>query len=380
LELELTSLGTPCLLLDEQRMDANIERFRARLAGSGVQFRPHLKTAKSWEIALRMMSSAAGPATVSTLREVEYFAARGVRDLLYAVGVTQAKLDRVIQLRACGIDLAVVAGNLDIARAIARCSKAAGRPIPALIEVDCDNHRGGVDPHDSLALLEIGRTLANEGAELRGVMTHAGSSYAARNVAEIESIAEVERRTAVQCAQTLRSVGLPCPVISIGSTPTAAFGNSFEGVTEVRAGVFVFFDLVMAGLQVCGWPNIALSVLSTVIDVHSSKGRAIVDAGWMAMSRDRGTRGQRIDQGYGVVCAIDGTPYPDLLLTEVNQEHGIISPRPHVGRALPQLHVGDLVRILPNHACATAAQHDAYHVVSGDPPRVRAIWPRIRGW
>ncbi|HVW70913.1 MAG TPA: alanine racemase [Steroidobacteraceae bacterium] len=376
--LGLASLPTPCLLLDEARMLHNIERLRTRLPAS-VQLRPHLKTAKSPPIAHLLMTSPSGPATVSTLREAEYFAACGVRDILYAVGLTQAKLDRVQALRAAGVDLSVVADNLEIARAIAASSRSSGRIIPALIEVDCDNHRAGVDPQDGAALIEIGRAL-NTGAELRGVMVHAGSSYGSRSIADIEAIAELERGAAVSSAQTLRSAGLPCPVVSVGSTPTALFGKDFNGVTEVRAGVYVFFDLVMAGLQVCSISDIALSVLSTIIDVQPSKGRAIIDAGWMAMSRDRGTSSQSVDQGYGVVCTAQGNPYLDLLMTEANQEHGVISLRPGSKQRLPELRVGEQVRILPNHACATSAQHDNYHVVNGTPPRVLAVWPRIRGW
>lgn len=381
MSLEPASLPTPCLLLDEQRMSRNIARLRARLAPMSVELRPHLKTAKSPPIARLLMSSASGPAAVSTLREAEYFAASGVHDLLYAVGLTQAKLDRVLTLRAQGVNVSVVADNLEIARAIAARSRGTARGIPVLIEVDCDDHRAGVDPRDDAALIEIGRALVQGGAELRGVMVHAGTSYATRSIAEIESIAEMERRTAVQSAQTLRAAGLPCPVVSVGSTPTALFAKDFSGVTEVRAGVFVFFDLVMAGLQVCSVADIALSVLTTIIDVQPGKGRAIVDAGWMAMSRDRGTASQAVDQGYGIVCDLEGAPYPDLLMTEANQEHGVISARPGSGIGLPpDLRVGSLVRILPNHACATAAQHDSYHVVNGAIPRVRAVWPRIRGW
>ncbi|HAR16173.1 MAG TPA: alanine racemase, partial [Bradyrhizobium sp.] len=144
-----------------------------------------------------------------------------------------------------------------------------------------------------------------------------------------------------------------------------------EGVTEVRAGVFVMFDLVMAGIGVCAVDDIALSVLATVIGHRADRGWTFVDAGWMALSRDRGTAKQPVDQGYGIVCDVDGRPYPDLIVTETNQEHGIIALRP--GSTAPQvaLPVGAKVRILPNHACATGAQHDRYHVVAAGADTVR---------
>ncbi|MFN3798342.1 MAG: DSD1 family PLP-dependent enzyme, partial [Sphingobium yanoikuyae] len=100
----------------------------------------------------------------------------------------------------------------------------------------------------------------------------------------------------------------------------------------------------------------------------------------MAMSRDRGTVKQDVDQGYGLVCDRDGRPYGDLILVDANQEHGIIALRPGASGALPDLAVGDRVRILPNHACATGAQHDRYHVVRTGSDAVEAVWPRFGGW
>jgi D-serine deaminase-like pyridoxal phosphate-dependent protein len=148
----------------------------------------------------------------------------------------------------------------------------------------------------------------------------------------------------------------------------------------MRAGVYTFFDLVMHGIGVCSLDDIAVSVLATVIGRKPEKGWILIDAGWMALSRDRGTASQALDQRYGVVCDLEGRPYPDLLVAEASQEHGILAIRAGADRPLPDLPVGARVRILPNHACATSAQHDAYHVVRGPSPVVEARWPRMRGW
>jgi D-serine deaminase-like pyridoxal phosphate-dependent protein len=122
-----------------------------------------------------------------------------------------------------------------------------------------------------------------------------------------------------------------------------------------------------------------MSVLATVIGHQARKGWILVDAGWMALSRDQGTQKQDVDQGYGLVCDAAGCPYPDLIVIDANQEHGIIAVRPGSDGTLPELAIGDRVRILPNHACATAAQHGAYHVVQGT-EEVQAVWPRFGGW
>jgi D-serine deaminase-like pyridoxal phosphate-dependent protein len=375
----LQDLATPCLVLDADRMERNIARLRSRLGGLGVALRPHLKTAKSVEVARRVMTSPAGPATVSTLKEAEQFVAAGVRDIIYAVGIAPAKLPQVLALRAQGADVAVVLDTVEQAQAVALASRKAGTRIPALIEIDCDGHRSGVLPNDKQRLVEIGRALS-DGAELRGVLTHAGGSYTARGTDALQQCAEAERRSVVDAAAILREAGLACPVLSVGSTPTAHSATDLTGVTEVRAGVFMFFDLVMAGVGVCQLDDIAVSVLATVIGHQREKGWILVDAGWMAMSQDRGTRKQEVDQGYGLVCDIDGKPYADVIVGDANQEHGIITVRPGSRGVLPELAIGERVRILPNHACATSAQHRAYHVVRGSAGTVEAEWPRFGGW
>ncbi|MCZ4254145.1 DSD1 family PLP-dependent enzyme [Sulfitobacter sp. G21635-S1] len=375
----LETLATPCLVLDRDRMDRNVTRLRGRLAQLGPELRPHLKTCKSPEAARRVMTTAAGPATVSTLKEAEEFAAAGVTDITYAVGITPDKLDRVLALRGAGVDLAVTLDTVVQAQAVAEASRRAGAAIPALIEIDCDGHRSGVLPHDRERLLAIAGALTEAGA-LRGVLTHAGDSYGARGDAALRACAEGERASAVAAATILREAGYECPVVSVGSTPTAHFAENLDGVTEVRAGVFVFFDLVMAGIGVCAVDDIAVSVLATVIGHQQEKGWILVDAGWMAMSRDRGTSKQVLDQGYGLVCDIDGAPLADLIMVDANQEHGILALRPGSGAVLPDLPIGTRLRILPNHACATGAQHDRYHVLRSDSRDVEAVWPRFGGW
>ena len=375
----LGDLETPCLILDADRMDRNIARLRGRLDGLDVSLRPHLKTSKSIEVARRVMTSPAGPATVSTLREATQFAAAGVRDMIYAVGIVPSKLARVLELRAEGVDLAVVLDTLEQADAVAAASLEAGGRIPALIEIDCDGHRSGVLPTDRSRLVEIGRAL-ERGAELRGVLTHAGGSYTALGVEALRQCAEVERASVVDAANVLHEVGLPCSVVSVGSTPTAHKATRLTGVTEVRAGVFVFFDLVMAGVGICRIDDIALSVLATVIGHQRKKGWILIDAGWMAMSQDRGTSKQAVNQGYGVVCDIAGKTFDDLIVADANQEHGIITVRSGSNSALPDLAIGERVRILPNHACSTGAQHSSYHVVRGASEAVEAKWPRFGGW
>jgi D-serine deaminase-like pyridoxal phosphate-dependent protein len=173
----------------------------------------------------------------------------------------------------------------------------------------------------------------------------------------------------VTAAQRLRDAGHDCPGVSVGSTPTMSSANDLTGVTEARPGVYMFMDLYQAGLGVCTVDDIAISVLATVIG-HRSDG-AIVDAGALALSLDRSTSFQEIDRGLGLVCDLDCAPLGGLVVDRVTQEHGVILG----GRHLP---LGSRVRILPNHACITAAAHDHYRVV--DDGTVIDRWDRITGW
>ena len=375
----LDGLDTPCLVLERGKVERNIARMRNHLAKLKVGLRPHVKTAKCFEVARLALDGQPGGITVSTLKEAEQFFAHGITDILYAVGITPHKLDHVAALRRKGADITIILDNVESARIVASRGVELGVRFPALIEIDSDGHRSGVKPDDAV-LIEIGRILeSGSGAQLHGIMTHAGDSYNCDTVEKIRAMAVRERKSVARCAERLRAADLPCPMVSVGSTPTATYSDDLTGVTEVRAGVYMFFDLVMAGLSVCAIDDIAVSVLATVIGHQPDKGWIITDAGWMAMSRDRGTASQKIDQGYGVVCDAAGAPLEDLLVVSTNQEHGIIGHRGGGALDAAKYPIGTLLRILPNHACATAAQHDRYHVVNGT-AQIDAIWPRFSGW
>jgi len=370
----LDPIDTPALLLDARKLERNCRRMRSIVHGHGVALRPHVKTAKSAEVAQVALDAPAGPITVSTVREAEYFFDHGFRDILYAVGMAPGKLRRVVDLIKKGAQVSAIVDSVEAASAIARAVASSGVRIPTLIEIDSDGHRAGVQPEEG-RLLEIAEAL---GSSLQGVMTHAGDSYNCETTDAIKRVAERERAAVVRGARRLREAGHRCDVVSVGSTPTATFAESFDGVTEVRTGVYMFQDLVMAGLGVCSIEDIALSVLGTVIGHQREKGWVITDAGWMALSRDRGTARQKVDQGYGVVCDVAGQPIEGLVVADANQEHGIIARRDGAALDVARFPIGSRVRILPNHACAMAAQHGEYHVLrEGQPVEV---WERFNGW
>jgi D-serine deaminase-like pyridoxal phosphate-dependent protein len=375
---EISSVNTPAAVVDTARMEHNIQRMQQRMNALGVRFRPHVKTTKCAPVVRAQLAAGAQGITVSTLKEAAQFYAEGISDIVYAVGMAPGKLDQALALRRQGCDLKIITDSVASAQAIVEFGRTHNEVFEVWIEIDVDGHRSGIVPDDE-TLIEVGRVLHDGGMRLGGVITHAGSSYDYNTPEALARIAEQERSGCVHAAGRLRQAGLPCPVVSIGSTPTALSAAHLDGVTEVRAGVYVFFDLVMHNVGVCGITDIALSVLTTVIGHQQEKGWAIVDAGWMAMSRDRGTQKQQHDYGYGQVCTEDGEVLPGYILSAANQEHGILS---RVGKPdqdiAAQFPLGTRLRILPNHACATGAQYPEYTALA--PDGNIEVWPRFYGW
>ena len=332
-------------------------------------------------VAAQLAAGAHG-VTVSTLKEAAQCFAEGISDISYAVGIAPAKLAQVLALRRQGCALKILTDNAATATAIADFGRLNGEAFEVLIEIDCDGHRSGIAP-ESAELLAVGRALHDSGQRLSGVLTHAGASYQCNTPEALTAIAEQERALCVRAAERLRAAGLPCPVVSVGSTPTALSARQLDGVTEVRAGVYVFMDLVMCNVGVCSSDDVALSVLASVIGHQLDKGWVLVDAGWMAMSRDRGTQAQAKDYGFGQVCDAQARPLDGWLMSGANQEHGILSNAAAaaagtLGDLTQAFPVGTLLRILPNHACATAAQFGHYHALDGEGGQT--LWPRWNHW
>ena len=374
----IADLDTPAALIDVRGMHDNIGRMQERMNALGVKFRPHVKTSKCLRVVEAQLAAGAQGITVSTLKEAEQFFDAGVSDIVYAVGIVPTKLPHVLRLRRSGCDLKIITDSIGGAEAIASFGTEHAEAFEVWIEVDVDGHRSGIPPEGE-SLLAVGRTLRDRGMRLGGVLAHAGSSYDHDEPDALRRIAEQERSGTVRAAERLRQAGLPCPAVSVGSTPTALSAQRLDGVTEVRAGVYVFFDLVMHNVGVCDMRQIALSVLTTVMGHQEEKGWAIVDAGWMAMSRDRGTQKQKRDFRYGQVCTEDGETIAGYVLDSANQEHGILCRADGVDTQIAtRFPIGTRLRILPNHACATGAQHPAYGAIL--PDGEVETWPRFYGW
>lgn len=372
--MNLSDLRTPALVLDRSRLERNLARMSERARSLGVSLRPHLKTAKAVDVANLATQGHSGAITVSTLAEAELFAGGGYRDITYGVGVTPDKLADVAALHARFPDTRVLltTDDADASGSLAARAAELQASFELLIEIDCGQHRAGIAP-DHPELPAIAAIIADSPwLALAGVLTHGGHSYGCDSVEAIRRIAEDERAAAVEAAERLRAAGHDCAIVSVGSSPTALFADSLDGVTEMRPGVYMFQDLFQAGLGCCAMEDIAVSLLATVVGGRRD-GRVLIDAGGLAISQDTCVAGPDGTPAYGRVWdSVAAAPLGDAYVAQVNQEHGFVV---NAG----SLKVGDRVRVLPNHACMMAAMHENYHVVDGG-EEVVAVWPRGHGW
>ena len=352
----LHELPTPALLLDLDRLDANLERMAERAGRLGVSLRPHVKTHKCVEIARRQAALGARGLTVSTLYEAAVFADHGFDDLTWAFPLVPVRTAEAVEL-AERIDLGLVIDSREALDALTATTP----PLRVLVKVDCGYHRAGVDPAGA-DLLELARRLTDSPRlAFGGLLTHSGHAYTQDRL----TVARQERDVMVRCAERLRAEGIEVPVVSVGSTPAMTAVDHLEGIDEARPGNYSLYDYTQTVLGSCAAADCAVTVLTSVISRPAGAEHAVVDAGALAMSHDRGP-----GDGLGRVFAdyADSVLDPELRLVSLSQEHGIVNGRPGLG---------DRLRVLPNHSCLTVAQFDEYQVVRGD--EVLDRWKIWRG-
>jgi D-serine deaminase-like pyridoxal phosphate-dependent protein len=373
---DLLALETPRLVLDLDRLEQNCAVMRARCAALNVALRPHVKTAKSLDVARIATGGAPLGITVSTLREAEYFAAAGYRDILYAATIVPNKFAHAARILEAGADLILATDSADVVAAAAAFAAERNITLSFVIEIDCGEHRSGLPPDGPIVALARAIDAA-PGLRLRGVMTHAGHSYDTHDPAKVVPVAAAERDAAVGTAAAIRAAGLPCDIVSIGSTPTVLRADHLDGVTEVRAGIYMLWDLAQLSRNMCTIDQIAVSVLACVIG-HNRVGRALIlDAGALALSKDIGANKHLPDAGYGYVCdPVTLARLGKLSVNAVHQEHGTVTVDDEAW--FTRLPVGSLVRVLPNHACITCAGYAAFEAVRGT--ALAGRFARVNGW
>ena len=366
---------TPSLLLDITRVRRNAKRMSQAAHRYGTRLRPHIKTHKCVEAARIQTAGHNGAITVSTLAEARAFAKFGFPDITYAVPIERGKFGDAIEILRSGVQLNLLTDDIATVSTLDQAAANAGVEFDVFLKIDCGTHRVGVEPHSPEAV-EIPRLISDAKAlRFAGILTHAGHSYNANTHDEILAVGRHERDSMVDLADRLRGQGIPVPTVSIGSTPTMSLVDHLEGIDEIRPGNYIFFDNYQATLGSCTFEDTALTVLTAIIHKDNSRRRLVVDAGAIALSKDRGPAGLDPRCGYGRVLDLEGSD-TGMRVSGLSQEHGEVD----AGNAdiFDSLKVGDRLRILANHSCLTAAQHDHYNVLENG--RIVDRWMIHRGW
>lgn len=368
--MSFESLATPSLILDLARVRRNAERMSAKATELGVRLRPHIKTHKCVEVARLQTAGHSGAVTVSTLEEARAFAANGFDDITYAVPIERGKFAAAFALMQQGVTLNLLTDDFATVNELNNAAGNAGVRPSVFVKIDCGTHRVGVEPTSEAAIM-IPRLISDaEHLDFAGILTHAGHSYDVATKEDILAVAHHERDVMVELAEKLSDLGIDVPTVSIGSTPTMSLVDDLTGIDEIRPGNYIFFDNYQATLGSCSFEDTALTVLAAVI--HVSDGKLVIDAGGIAMSKDRGPVGLDPSCGYGRVLDLDGND-TEMRLTSLSQEHGVVENAESLSYK-----VGDRVRILANHSCMTAAQYSHYNVL--DDGEIGDRWQIHRGW
>jgi D-serine deaminase-like pyridoxal phosphate-dependent protein len=373
--MDLEKIKTPSLILDVVRVRRNAERMSEMAMRNAVTLRPHIKTHKCIEVAQIQTAGHMSAVTVSTLAEAKAFAKHGISDITYAVPIEHGKFEEAIGILQSGVKLNLLTDDAETSRMLDEAAGKAGVIFDVFVKIDCGTHRVGVEPHTAEAV-EIPRQLSDAAnLNFAGILTHAGHSYNAQSKEEMLAVARHERDSMVELATRLRGQGIEVPTVSIGSTPTMSCIDHLDGIDEIRPGNYIFFDAYQATLGSCGFEDTALTVLTAVIHKDISRRKLVVDAGAIALSKDRGPVGIEPGCGYGHVLDIEGNE-TGMRVTSLSQEHGEIEAGE--SSLFDDLKVGDRLRILANHSCLTAAQHSHYNVVENG--AVVDKWEIYRGW
>lgn len=353
----------PTAILNETIARRNITTMAVKAEKSGVRFRPHVKTHQSAAVGEWMREAGVTAITVSSVQMARYFAEHGWTDITIAFPVNWREIDAINDL-AARVDLGLLVEAVPTVEFLAKQLTA---PVQVWLKLDTGYHRTGINWADATTLAEVAGAIQQApNLTLGGLLTHAGHSYAARSVEQVQAVYDenITRMTAARDALT--QAGFEDVALSFGDTPCCAVGHDFSAVDEIRPGTFVFYDMMQVQIAVCGIADVAVAVACPVVAKHPAENKIVIYGGGAHLSKDRLTL-QDGSTSYGAVAlpASDGwtDPLPDCTVVSISQEHGIIQASDDL---MQQVNVGDLVMVLPVHICLTVDCLKVYRTLSGE--------------
>ncbi|MCO5250197.1 MAG: alanine racemase [Candidatus Kapabacteria bacterium] len=349
----------PFIAIDKNKMIKNLEMMHRKAVSSGCKFVPHLKTHHSAALLPYYYELGITEFTVSSIQMAEYFVANGVRNITIAFLLDVSKIENLNQM-ASKAEISIFVDSVESVQILAEKML---NPIGIYIEIDNGYKRSGVDSDDIELIFEIIRTIKNSNhLNFIGFAVHDGLTYTAKNTDEIRAIHEKSLKKITELKKSIQIEFGINSVISMGDSPSMSLIDNFEGIDEMRPGVFIFNDLQQYFLGVCKIEEIAAYLISKVISKYPQRGEILVHAGAIHLSKDfaKDSSGQVI---YGIPARVNSKfeiekIYAQSYIRQLSQEHGILVAEKEL---FDSLEIRDTIAILPAHICLTCAAASEFY-------------------
>ncbi|MBR0773664.1 D-TA family PLP-dependent enzyme [Bradyrhizobium diazoefficiens] len=331
--------GTPCAVIDMDRVERNIARIQKACDDARIASRPHIKTHKNPTIARMQIAAGAKGITCQKLGEAEIMANAGIDDILISYNLLgDEKMARLGALQAKA-NMTVAADNSTVVAGLPKAAAASGRPLSVVVECDTGRKRAGVEtPAEAVALAR--EIASSKGLQFAGFMMYpTETGWADAQKFYDEALAGV------------RAHGLEAKIVSTGGTPNLKNLGKLKGGTEHRFGTYIYNDRMQVAAGVATWDDCALHIYSTVVS-RAAPERGILDAGSKTLTTDTGGL-----DGHGLILE-----HPEARIAKFAEEHGFLD----LSRSNTRPNVGDVVRIVPNHVCVVVNMMDEVVMVRGE--------------
>ncbi|MEN1968899.1 alanine racemase [Lentibacillus sp. N15] len=328
--------STPYVYVDVNKLDKNIEMMGTRLKKAGIDHWPHIKTHKSVEIARKQLAAGAKGITCAKLSEAKVFVDNGVENIFLAYPIVgQEKLERLAEL-ARRVTIRTIADSLVVAEGLSKVGVLTGNKIEVLIEIDGGSHRGGVQSGQATLDLAL-EVIKLPGITFMGLFTYVGQIYALPTVDEVKQETLREAQLLMENQELLNSHGIDVKITSGGSTLSSYHAEQLKGISESRAGNYVFGDMNAIVHGIYTPEECALRICASIVSIPLP-GYATIDAGSKALTSDLSVANDK----FGTIIG-----KPDMKIVKLNEEHGYLRYDPEKYN----FRIGDQLEIVPNHSC-----------------------------